>query len=128
MKFSKTWILAVISIFMLLLIVFFGSERTNDIRENGVFVNVKIVDILIPAKGAGSFNFRCSFFYNGEQKVLISPTSVKENGSRYVGKFCPALYSPKKNNLRILLRAEDFEEYNIPLTDSLIIEINKLTD
>jgi hypothetical protein len=128
MKFSKTWILAIISIFSLLVIVYLVRERSSDIRENGILINVKIVDILIPSKGAGSFNFRCSFTYTGEQKLLISPTSVKENGSRYIGKICPALFSPKTNNLRVLLQAEDFDDYNIPLTDSLIMQINKIEE
>ena len=63
---------------------------------------------------------------NGEQIELISPASVKENGSKYVGKICPALYSPEKNNPGVLLSTEDFEEFNIPLTDSLIEVINSI--
>jgi hypothetical protein len=126
MKFSTTGIVITFVIVIIVSVVVVKQRRLNDLRENGVLVNVKIVDILTPAKGAGSFNYRCSFNYGGKQNILISPTSVKEHGSKYIGKFCPAVYSPKGNNLRVLLRSEDFEEYNIPLTDSLIEVINSI--
>ena len=126
MKFSTTGIVITFVIVIIVLVVVIRQGHLNDIRENGVLVNVKIVDVLAPGKGAGSFNFRCSFNYGGEQNILISPTDVREHASRYIGKFCPAVYSPKGNNLRVLLRPEDFEEYNIPLTDSLIEVINSI--
>ena len=128
MRFSKTSILAIIGILGIVLVFILRARDENDIKQNGVLIKVKIIDILFPSKGGGSFNFRCSFIYNGEQKTIISPTSIKEHGRRYVYKLCPALYSPKKNTLRVLLRPEDFEEYNISLTDSIIAEINKLNE
>ena len=126
MKFSTTGIVTTFILTLIVLVIVIRRSQLSDLRENGVLVNVKIVDILFPVKGAGSFSFRCSFNYGGEQKTLTSPTSVKENGSKYVGKFCPAVYSPKGNNLRVFLRRDDFDEYNIPLTDSLIEVINSI--
>jgi hypothetical protein len=124
MKYIKLWHLAFFAILAFVLIFFFRNVESRDLKEKGVLVNVEILEILTPSKGAGSFNFRCRFIYDGEQKILISPTSVKENGSRYIGKYCPALFSPKKNNLRVLLRVDDFKEYEVPLTDSLNEVIN----
>jgi len=128
MHVSKTSILAIIAILLIVLVFILRNGDEADIKKNGVLINVKITDILFPSKGAGSFNYRCSFIYGGEQKTLISPTSLKEHGRRYVDKLCPALYSPIKNNLRVLLGPEDFEEYNIPLTDSLIEVINRINN
>jgi len=126
MKFSTAGIVITFVIVLIVLVVVIRQVDLNDLRESGVLVNVKIEDILTPAKGAGSFNYRCSFNDGGKQNILISPTSVKEHGSKYIGKLCPALYSPKGNNLRVLLRFDDFDEYNIPLTDSLIEVINSI--
>jgi len=126
MKFSKNWLSFIIPVGIIVLIVIVWQRQLSDIRENGVLVNVKIIDILFPAKGGGSFSYRCSFNYKGEQHILTSPTSLIEHGRKYVGKFCPAVYSPKGNNLRVLLRPEDFTEYNIPFTDSLIEVINSI--
>ena len=128
MKLSMTVLLAIISVSGLLLILFFRSERIDDLRQHGVLVNVKVIEVLLPPKAGVAVNFRCGFTYNGEQKKLISSSNVKEHASRYVGELCPALYSPKKNNLRVLLRPEDFEEYNVPLTDSLIEVINRINN
>jgi len=128
MKISGTWLFIFISIIVLLFIFIYRNKKTTEIQNSGVIVNVEITDILISAKGAGVFNFRCKFVYAGLAKELDSPTSIREHGRKYVGKHCPALYSPKNDDLRVLLRQEDLEEYNVPLTDSLIEVINRINN
>ena len=128
MKISGTWLLIFTSIIVVLFIFIQRNKKTAEIQDNGVLVNVEITDILIPAKSAGVFSFRCKFVYAGITKEQDSPTSIRQHGRKYVGKLCPAVYAPKNDDLRVLLTQEDFEQYNIPLTDSLITVINTLNN
>ena len=93
----------------------------NDLKQNGVIVNVRIMELLGPTKRrCYDPSFRCEFEYKKEHKNLISPSSIRKDAYSYVGQLYPALYSEKTNTLRLLLTEEDFQEYDQKYPDSLL--------
>lgn len=118
MKQIAGWALFLIFLYVLIFTGIFKNRTLREIQKNGILINAKIVDKSIPTRG-GSFYYTCTFTYNGKTQELTSPTSIEKNGSRYLHKVCPAIYSPVTNNIRLLLTEDDFTEYNVPLTDSL---------
>lgn len=104
--------------------IFTRNMIINDLKDNGKVITVKIIERLLPAKGGVSPSFRCEFTYNEQVKVLISPSSITHNKKSYVGSYFPAIYSPKSDAIRILMKSEDFEEFGIPYPDSLLYKVN----
>lgn len=96
-------------------------QAINDLKENGVLVNVTIVDYLGSMKGGSGADpsFKCNFLYKGQRRSLISSSSVKAKAFSYIGKSFPALYSERTNTLRLLMTTEDFSEFDRELPDSL---------
>ena len=77
-----------------------------------------------PGKSMSYALYKCEFNYEGISKILISQSSIEKNIRSYVGQYFPALYSKKYDELRILMRQEDFKEFGIVYPDSLIVRIN----
>ncbi len=121
---SKNWIIISLALFIIILIYTIRSLQHNDLKANGILVKVEVLEVLTGAKGSRYYNFKCKLNYNGRIKILFSPTNITNDVSRFVGKKVLAIFSPVNDNLRVLINREDYEEFNIPLTDSLIEMIN----
>ena len=123
----KEWIAFIIMSLLVILAIFGRFSHESDLRKNGILVHVTVDAVLPPSKGGGPFALMCHFMYHGEQKTLNSFTHQRDHLGKYLYKESPALYSPKTDNLRLLLTRSDFEEYGVPFTDSLrdvIIQLN----
>jgi translation elongation factor P/translation initiation factor 5A len=95
----------------------------RDLKTNGVLVDVRIIEYLPPGKAMSYANYRCEFIYKGEMKKLVSSSNVKYRREFYVGQNFPAMYSEKYDVVRVLMKSEDFEEFNLPFPDSLIYRV-----
>lgn len=109
-----------IVVILLCSVVIKNCISSNSLKKEGIIVNVKILEYLPPGKSMSEANYLCQFSYQGEIKKLISQSRIRHNKSSYEGQYFPALYSDKYNELRILMKPEDFEEFGLNFPDSLL--------
>ena len=113
-------ILSIISIFLSYLIlvsILKGIVSGNKPKADKVLVEAKLLGII--AEGRTSGKFDCLIKYKNK-KIDMPGTSTFSKGSYdFIGKTFPAMYSPNKNNLKILITPADFKKFKIPFPDSL---------
>jgi hypothetical protein len=120
------WITLVVLALVVGAMLFEAFYAVGELKKNGELIHVRIEQVLPPSKGGSPYGFACSFTYHGVQKTLNSATSQREHLGKYTNKECPALYSPKSDNIRVLITQDDFDRYDVPLTDSLLHVIDHL--
>lgn len=104
-------------IILLILFIIARNLNQNDLKENGVIVQAKILRVNYGGKVSGGFD--CLIDYKGKQTELPSSSSLKRNKFNFVGKTFPAMYLPSNETLEVLIAPVDFEKFNIPFPDSL---------
>jgi len=114
---KKSLIAIVIFGLLFILLIFLRHHRQNDLKKNGVIVNAKIVMVNFGGKVSGGFE--CVINYNGEEKKLSSPSSIRKGSTDFIGKSFPAMYLQRKDVLEILITPKDFEKFNLSFPDSL---------
>lgn len=97
----------------------YSMRSRNDIKTNGVLVNVRVVRCIISAKGSQYVDFECEFIFNGLVKNLVSASKVTTKCNRYVGSYFPALYSVKYDAVKVLITNDEFTEYGLEFPDSI---------
>lgn len=118
---NKKTLVGFLILFLGILVFFLmRGKMINDLKDNGVIVNAKIIEVLAPPKGGVNVSFRCEFNHNGVLKKLISASNIRTKPSTYIGHIYPALYSEKSDKIRLLLTEEDYKEYNQQYSDSQI--------
>lgn len=101
--------------------VFFKNCVTKKgLREKGVIVNVKIIELLPAGKAGVPCSYVCQFNYKGEILNLTSISSIRNKKNSFVGRYFPAIYLEGSNAIRILMKPDDFEDFGIAYPDSLI--------
>ncbi|MCD2423908.1 hypothetical protein LQ567_14115 [Niabella pedocola] len=118
MKVNRSNIIIGVSLTLLFIIIIRGCINRERLKEIGVLVTVQVVDYKFMPKG---MNFiKCEFKFNDQLLVINANTSISaKKWKRLKGHFFPAVYSPKLGMLKILISAEDFEDFNMPYPDSL---------
>ncbi len=114
---KKSLIAIVIFGFLFIFLIFLRYYQQNDLKEHGVIVNAKIVMVNFGGKVSGGFE--CVINYNGEEKKLPSPSSIRKGSIDFISKTFPAMYLPGKDMLEVLITPKDFEKFNLPFPDSL---------
>ncbi len=106
------------SLTLLFIVIIRGCINRERLKETGTLVTVQVVDYKFMPKG---MNFmKCEFKFDGQLLVTNANTSISATKwERLKGHFFPGIYSPESGLLKILISAEDFEEFNIPYPDSL---------
>lgn len=100
-----------------ILLIFLRIYRQNDLKKDGVLVNAKILRVNFGGKVSGGFD--CLINYNGGEKELSSPSSIRKGSVDFIGKTFPAMFLPGTNVLVVLITPKDFEKFNLPFPDSL---------
>ena len=95
--------------------------ENNDLRKEGILVQATIIEYLGSVKGGSGANpnYLCRFSFKGKERVLVSPSTVKDNGISYVNKTYPALYSVERDALRLLINPEGYNKYTLKYADTL---------
>lgn len=98
-------------------LIFLRSYRQNDLKKHGVIVEAKIIMVNFGGKVSGGFG--CLINYNGVEKSLSSPSSIRKGSIDFIGKTFPAMYLPGSRVLEVLITPKDFEKFGMPFPDSL---------
>lgn len=112
-------IFAVISIFLSYLIlvsILKGLINGNESKGDRVLVEAKILGV---AGGRTSGKFDCLFKYKNKKIDMRGFSTISQSSNDFLGKTFPAMYSPNKDILNILLTPKDFEKFKMPFPDSL---------
>lgn len=113
----KSFIAIVIFGLGFIFIIFLRYREQSDLKTHGVIVNAKITMVNFGGKVSGGFE--CLINYNGTEKRLSSPSSIKKGSIDFIGKTFPAMYLPETRVLEVLITPQDFEKFNLPFPDSL---------
>lgn len=114
---KKSVIAIIVFGLVFLFLIFLRYNRQSDLKKHGVIVNAKITMVNFGGKVSGGFE--CLIYYNGTEKKLSSPSSIRKGSIDFIGKTFPAMYLPGKDVLEILITPKDFEKFNMPFPDSL---------
>ena len=87
-----------------------NCAAVNDVKKNGRLVKATLKEY-ISGKGSGK-SFRCEFYYKNKKRTVISISS-ETGGYSYENKVYPALYSPKYDELKLLITDDDYTSYNV---------------
>ena len=113
-------IFSIIGIFfsyIVLVSIIKGIVNDNEPKDDKVLVEAKIVSV-IPG-GKTNRNFDCLIEYKNKKKEMPGTSTISNDSCDVIGKTFPAMYSPNKNILEVLITPKDFEKFNIPFPDSL---------
>ncbi len=91
----------------------------NELKKNGVIVNVKVVSWTTPSKGSSNGSLYGEFVYKSKKYRLLSPTTYGWGLHNLIGRTFPAMFSAKNEKIEILITPEDFKKFKIPFPDSL---------
>jgi hypothetical protein len=100
----------------------------NELKKNGVVVNVRVVSWTTPSKGSSYGSLYGEFVYKEKKYRLLSPTTYGWGLHNLIGKTFPAMFSEKKEKIEILITPKDFEKFNIPFPDSLKRVVEKTSN
>lgn len=114
---KKSVIAIIVFGLVFLFLIFLRYNRQSDLKKHGVIVNAKITMVNFGGKVSGGFE--CLINYNGVEKKLSSPSSIRKGSIDFISKTFPAMYLPSKDVLEILITPKDFEKFNMPFPDSL---------
>ena len=110
-----------LSIYILIsLVVFciiFEVYTSNDMKNNGVILNGRILSSSFPARSS-VMNFKYEFYFNNIKFEDYSAAGVT-NDYEFIGKTFPIKYSLKSGRSELLITPGDFEKYGIQYPDSL---------
>jgi hypothetical protein len=98
-------------------IIFLAKYFEKDLKQNGVIVPTKILNVNSGGKTGGGF--QCLIIYKGKSFDRPSGTSISRGRFDFVGKNFPGIYSPNTNSLKVLITPEDFAQFDISFPDSL---------
>lgn len=114
---DKMGLLGLVSIVAILISIYLNALYSrNDLKKNGVLVNVFVVERLSSAKGVGinRSNFLCRFSWKGVEREEISFNDIPiKKAKEIIRDSCWAIFSDRTNTLHLILTQEDSIEYNI---------------
>jgi len=115
---NKLVTLGLFSVIFLLIIsaLVYNQFKSNELRQNGIILNARIIGIGLVTKGSPTFNYM--FNYNGEEFSNESSTGVRKKNV-FIGRTFPIIFSPKTKDSELLISPKDFEKFGILFPDSL---------
>jgi len=106
-----------VAVFLIIIwMVFHQIHRDNDLKSNGIIVNVTVTNVLSNYKNIPSFKYE--FFYKNVKYIKDNPTGI-ETYTFFIGRKFPAIFSPSTGNCELLMTPENFDKYDIAYPDSL---------
>ena len=113
-------ILSIIEIFLsylILITIVKAIINHNDSKADKVLVKAKILNVI--AEGSSSGKFDCLIKFKNKEKEMPGASTISKGSYDFIGKTFPAMYSPNKDNLEVLITPKDFKKFKIPFPDSL---------
>ncbi len=117
-------ILSIISIFfsfLILVSIVKAIINDNDSKADKVLVEAKILSVIPESRTSRKFD--CLIKYKNKKKEMLSASTISKRSYHFIGKTFPAMYSPNKDILEVLITPKDFKKFNIPFPDSLNLVI-----
>lgn len=98
---KKSIIFCTIAVCLFLISIIWWKKNQNDLKNNGVIVEAKILGVNIGGRSTGGF--QCLITYQNETKEISSFSSISKGKLAFIGKTFPAMYLPDKDILEILI-------------------------